>query len=302
MLTASYDACRAITRRHAKSFHLASRLLPRAKRREAWAVYAFCRVADDAVDLLPVETDRAHALAPARAVLDWVYEAGPQPPDAPWAAAFRDTCLRHAIPRGYFDGLLKGISLDCGGPVRIANWAELDLYCHHVASLCGLVMTRLFVPKEAIDDRLLEQAAALGTAMQLTNILRDVGEDLDRDRIYLPAYDLAKFGLSEADFHAFRASGKIDDRFRSLMRFQIARAREWYVQADAGIARLPADGTRRTVWTMRLLYAAILDEIERNDYEVFTRRARVGGWRKLSLLAEAWMRGRKPAPGAIESQ
>jgi len=297
LLASSYAACREVTRIHARSFYLASHTLPRAKRKEAWAIYAFCRVADDAVDLAADEAARHEAMAGQHALLDRLFAEGssslPDPVLFPWAAAFRDTCLRRGIARGYFDGLLKGISLDCGS-VRIGNWAELDLYCYHVASLCGLVMTRIFVPDP--DDPLLEHAAALGTAMQLTNILRDVKEDLGSDRIYLPSYDLAKFGLAEENLRTFAETREIDDRFRNLMRFQVARAREWYLLADPGIAQLPNDGTRRTVWAMRLLYSEILDEIERADYNVFLRRARVGRWRKLSLLIEAWMRSRRLAP------
>ncbi|SDT98172.1 phytoene synthase [Verrucomicrobium sp. GAS474] len=300
-LDASYGACREITRRHARSFYLASHTLPKGKRREAWAVYAFCRVADDAVDLATDDASRRAALAAQERGLDRLFDPRIEAAALPsWGPAFRDTCERRGIPRGYFDGLLKGISLDCGA-VRIGSWAELDLYCHHVASLCGLVMTRIFVADP--DAELLDHAAALGTAMQLTNILRDVGEDWERDRIYLPSYDLAKFGLGEGDIAAFHKdkatknkAGKTDDRFRALMRFEIERAREWYQKADPGIARLPNDGTRRTVWTMRLLYAAILDEIERNDFDVFTRRARVGRWRKASLLVEAWLRSHRPPP------
>jgi phytoene synthase len=143
-------------------------------------------------------------------------------------------------------------------------------------------MTHIFTPER--DPELLARARDLGTAMQLTNILRDVGEDLRLDRIYLPATELTQYGVAEADLRA----GQVTEEFRALMRFQFARARDYYRSAEPGIVRLPADGTRRTAWTMANIYGAILGEIEKADYRVFDRRAKTSLAQKCVLAFGAW--------------
>jgi len=142
------------------------------------------------------------------------------------------------------------------GKVRIKNWEELDKYCYHVASVVGLIMVHVMT--EPLPE-LLKPARDLGTAMQLTNILRDIREDWLRDRLYLPEDELAKFELTADDF----ATQRMDESFRAMMRFQIDRARAYYRQADPGIAGLPNDGSRFCARLMSTVYGAILDEIER---------------------------------------
>ena len=283
-LAVSREACRKMTQHHAKTFYFASHVLPAQKRSDAYTVYAFCRHVDDEVDLAPDAAARAQALAGLARLLDASYQsdASPLENSLPWLHAFRETIRRRAIPAHYFDDLVKGVEMD-RGRVRLQTWEELDTYCYHVASVVGLIMVHVLTePAPA----LLKPARDLGTAMQLTNILRDIAEDWQRDRIYLPASELKQFGLVEEDI----ARQRVDDSFRALMRFQIGRARAFYAAAEPGIVALPADGAQFCARLMSTVYGAILDEIERADYQVFRGRARVSFLRKLGLAAKAWMR------------
>ena len=266
-----------MTRHHAKTFYFASHVLPAAKRADAYAVYAFCRFVDDEIDLAPDAAARDAAFARLAGVLDLAYapEASAPPSTLPWLIAFRDTVARRSIPRRYFEDLIAGVKMDCGR-VRLRTWPELDLYCYHVASVVGLIMVHVLT--EPLPE-LLTPARHLGTAMQLTNILRDIREDWERDRVYLPREELEKFGLSEKDI----AAQRVDETFRAFMRFQIDRARSYYQVAQPGIVALPRDGSQLTVRLMSRLYGAILDEIERADYQVYRQRVRVSFPRKIWL-------------------
>ena len=278
-LASSRKACRQATRHHAKSFYFASHVLPVQKRYDAYAVYAFCRHVDDQIDLAPDEAARMRALA----VLSHLLQAAYQPEEPaenfdgtlPWLRAFRETVQRRSIPASYFEDLLKGVEMD-RGRVRIQTWEELELYCYHVASVVGLIMVHVLTEPA---PELLKPARDLGTAMQLTNILRDIAEDWQRDRLYLPAEELEKFGLTADDI----AQRRMGDSFRAMMRFQIGRARAYYSYGELGIAALPADGSRFCARLMSTIYGAILDEIERADYDVFRGRVRVSFARKLWL-------------------
>jgi phytoene synthase len=267
-----------MTRHHAKTFYFASHVLPAQKRSDAYAVYAFCRHVDDQIDLAPDEADRLRAFAALSHLLHATYSktsAEPWENSLPWLRAFRETIRRRAIPAGYFEDLLKGVEMD-RGRVRLQTWEELDNYCYHVASVVGLIMVHVLTEP---SPELLKPARDLGTAMQLTNILRDIAEDWQRDRLYLPADELEKFGLTEDDI----ARQRTDDSFRAMMRFQIDRARAYYSQAEPGISALPADGSHFCARLMSTVYGAILDEIERADYQVYRGRVRVSFLRKLWL-------------------
>jgi phytoene synthase len=283
-LAASREACRTMTAHHAKTFYFSSHTLPPQKRSDAYAVYAFCRYVDDRIDLAPDEATRATGIAELRALLDTAYADGGEGTGEPlpWLRAFRETARHRSIPRTYFDDLIAGVELD-RGRVRIETWEDLDRYCYLVAGVVGLIMVHV-VAEPAPE--LLAPARDLGTAMQLTNILRDIDEDWQRDRLYLPRRDLEKFGLTEDDI----AQRRLSDSFRALMRFEIGRARSYYDQAEPGIRLLPNDGSRRTVRLMSTIYGAILDEIERADYGVFGVRRRVSLPRKLWLAARVWCR------------
>jgi phytoene synthase len=283
LLSASRAACRRLTAHHAKTFYFASHALPPEKRADAYAVYAFCRHVDDRIDLAPDEEARIAGFAELKTVLDSAYDfmSGSEE-DLPWLPAFRETAQRRGIPRACFDDLLTGVEMD-RGRVRIETWEELDVYCYHVAGVVGLIMVHVL--SEPAPE-LLGPARDLGTAMQLTNILRDIDEDWRRDRIYLPLRELEKFGLTQEDI----AQRRMSEPFRALMRFQIGRARTYYEKAEPGIRALPPDGSRRTVRLMSTIYGNILDEIERADYRVFGVRRRVSFTRKLWLAAKVWGR------------
>jgi phytoene synthase len=273
-----------MTRHHAKTFYFASHVLPPHKRADAYAVYAFCRYVDDEVDLAPDEEARHRAIGRLEDLLRAAYaaeESAPAPYDAlPWLTAFRETAQRRAIPAKYFEDLIEGVEMDLGR-VRIKDWPELDTYCYHVASVVGLIMVHVMTEPA---PELLRPARDLGTAMQLTNILRDIGEDWQRDRVYLPSDELVRHHVSEADL----ANHRCDERFRALMREQIDRAREFYRAAEPGILKLPNDGSRYCARLMSTVYGAILDEIERADYQVFDRRVSVSMPRKLWLATKAY--------------
>jgi phytoene synthase len=259
---AGYRLCREITRRHAKTFYFASRFLAAEKQRAIWAVYAFCRTADDIVDRTLPARERLDALDGWRGDLLRAYDGRP---DHPVMAAFADAARRYAIPLQPALDLLRGAARDVTVR-RYETYEELLEYCYLVASTVGL----LIAPILGYEDGALEYGIALGRAMQMTNILRDVGEDRHLGRVYLPAEELRRFGYPESSL----LDGTIDSRFIALMRFQIARTRAMYDEAAAGIELLSPD-SRSTVRLALVLYRRILDEIERNGYDVFTRRAYV---------------------------
>ena len=209
---AAYRTCEQITKCHSRTFHMASGLLPRDKRRGARALYAFCRVCDNLVDVRTEGGDPrgAGALALPGAALQ---SAG----DDPVAVAWADTRIRYRIPWRYAEQLIEGVAQDLE-KIRYETFDELAEYCYGVASTVGLMAMHIIGFQ---DSHAIPYAVKLGVALQLTNILRDVGEDWRNGRLYLPQEELAQFGLSEADIDA----GQVDDRWRALMQFQLARTR-----------------------------------------------------------------------------
>ena len=272
----AYQQCRAITREHSRTFFIASALMHAEHRRAIQALYAFCRVSDDIVDRN--DGDRAADLRAWRQ-----RSLGSNPGDDPVALAWADTCVRYHIPRQYAEQLLDGVAGDLN-PRRYETFADLSHYCYAVASTVGLMVMHIvgYAGNEAIP-----YAVKLGVALQMTNILRDVGEDWRNGRLYLPEAELAAYGLGDADI----AAGVVDDRWREFMRFQIARTRQLFAEALPGVALL-GGSSRFAVQAAAELYAAILDDIEAHDYDVFSRRARASDGRKLTLLPGIWRRSR----------
>jgi phytoene synthase len=276
----AYRYCDALTQAHSRTFYLASDLLPSAKRSAVRALYAFCRVSDDLVDQDGVDpqaklnTWRSLALAAQPGTHD------------PVALAWADVRARYHIPGRYAEQLIDGVARDLTG-AHYATFDELAVYCYGVASTVGLMVMHIigFADAEAIP-----YAIKLGVALQLTNILRDVGEDWQAGRLYLPQDELAAFGLSDADIGAASA-GEMDERWRDFMRFQVERARRIYAEAMPGIALLDPDG-RFAIGAAAELYRGILDDIEAHGYDVFSRRARVSTWGKLRRLPGIWWRSR----------
>jgi phytoene synthase len=264
-----WDRCREIARNHGKSFFFASRCLPPARRRAALATYAYCRIADDIVD-------RAHQDGPhaaAEALAHW--EEQLLRPSDPVAIAFAHTRAHYAIPVEPVRDLLTGIRMDLT-TTRYATWADLRAYCYHVAGTVGLMVAPIFGCR---DPRALGHAANLGIAMQLTNILRDVREDAELGRIYLPLDELAAFGCDPAALLA----GQPGPRFPELIAFQIDRARALYADARRGVPALAPSGRLATLAASRL-YAGILTEIEEMNYDVFRARAHVSSARKVRAV------------------
>jgi phytoene synthase len=285
-LAASHAYCHAQTRRHARSFYFASIALPRDKKRAAFAVYAFCRYADDIVDRAGSLAGAEAALAQIGTEFDRLVSGVANEP--PFARAFAWAVERYGIEKEHFLALLAGVGSD-NGRVRIADWPQLQVYCYRVASVVGLMMARIF----ELDDAAAQQRAVeLGVAMQLTNIVRDVGEDYRLDRIYLPAEEMRAYQVEAADLGAAQVSA----RTRELLRMQVERARAYYRAAEAGIPHLADDGSQLTVWLMRHVYAGILEEVERIDYQVLNRRATVSFARKCRLAWRAWRDYRRTRP------
>lgn len=273
LLTDAYNYCEAMTKEHSKSFSLASRLLPAEKRYAVRALYAFCRTTDDIVDHPNSNTEstlqrwRKHALA---------YHP---PEDNPVAVAWADARTRYQIPNRYAEQLIDGVARDMV-QTRYQTFEELAGYCYGVASTVGLMSMHII----GFDgDQAIPYAVKLGVALQLTNILRDIKEDWDRGRLYLPQDELEAFGLNEADIE----NGVVDDRWRAFMKFQIERARQLYAEAWPGIGMLAPEG-RFAIAAAAGFYCGILSDIEAHDYDVFSRRAHVTKWGKLRQLPGLW--------------
>ncbi len=306
LVARGYAQAERVTRHHAKSFYFASFMLFGMRRKAAFALYAFCRRLDDMVDVADgadqgaVPEDLPERLARARRAVAELYLDTPEladpsrgPPstrssggDGPWdaaeLAALVDCIQRFRVPEYPMQELISGMEMDLTLR-RYETWSDLDLYCYRVAGVVGLMMAAMLGCSE---EWALGPAADLGRGMQLTNILRDVKEDLDRDRVYLPLDELAAFGLTLEDLRR----GVVDERWRNFMRSQIARARAYYARAAEGIPALTGFGCQRMVKLMGAIYGDILRVIEERDYDVFSGRAAVPGSRKLALATTILVR------------
>lgn len=199
--------------------------------------------------------------------------------------AFSETVRRYEIPRQYFLDLAEGCRMDLTVK-RYQTWEGLETYCYHVAGVVGLIMSCVL---GLTNSGAFEQAITMGNAMQLTNILRDIQEDWERGRVYLPLEDLVRFGYSEAEL----ARGVVNEKFRDLMRFEISRARQLYRGGAEGLCWLAGDGSRLTASAMAVIYSGILDAIERQDYDVFSKRAHLTTAQKFRRLPAAWRLARR---------
>jgi phytoene synthase len=276
-LEEAYEACRQETAEWAKTFYLGTLLMPPAKRRAIWAIYVWCRRTDELMDSAQAQARPVEELA-AR-LDDWelrtrqLFEG--QARDG-LDRAMVDTLERYPQSLQPYLDMIEGQRMDLL-QTRYATFDELELYCYRVAGTVGLMTQEVMgldpaytsAPWSERPDTS-EAAVALGIANQLTNILRDVGEDRGRGRIYLPQEDLERFGYSEAELLA----GTLNDNWRALMAFQLERARQWFARSESGVRWLAPDA-RWPVWASLRLYRGILDVIERHDYDVFNKRAYV---------------------------
>jgi phytoene synthase len=290
-LARGWAECWEILREHGKTFHLMAKLLGRDRGSDIAAIYGFARVADDLVDVRGPGDTPERIRARLRGMQEELRRAARGESADPRFAVLGEAIRRHDIPLEPFDDLVAGVlmDLDCAS---YRTFSDLELYCYRVAGTVGLMITP--VAGYLRGSAALEHAKTLGTAMQLTNILRDVGADLALGRRYLPEEDLRRFGLTGADLDARR----VDDRFRALMEFQIQRARRLY---DEGLALIPL----LTTWRGRAAfqfavdaYSGILEKIRANGYDVFTQRASLSFGGKLAVVpGSAWRALRAPARG-----
>jgi phytoene synthase len=283
--------CRAVTKASRSNFAYAFLFLPKAKREALYAIYAFCRISDDVVDegvsavaASPPPSGPVAAATPAerlkawRAELDACFRGEPR---HPVTRRLADVLERLSIPRVYFEELLNGVEMDLE-KTRYATFAELERYCYRVAGVVGLMCIEVF---GYTDPNTRRYAEHLGTAFQLTNILRDVGRDGDAGRIYLPQEDLARFGCTTVDI----LERRLTSAFRDVMRFEAKRARGFYEAADAALpaadrkAMLPAE-------IMRVIYARLLRQIERRAFDVYSRPIRLSDAHRLALALGCWTR------------
>ncbi|MBE9038887.1 15-cis-phytoene synthase CrtB [aff. Roholtiella sp. LEGE 12411] len=287
----SYKICRHLIAKYSTTFYLSTLLLSEDKRPAIWAIYAWCRRLDELVDGPASAITTPETLDLWEQQLESIFAGHPLDN---FDVALVDTTQRFPMDIQPFRDMIAGQRMDLYRS-RYETFEELYLYCYRVAGTVGLMSTSVMgldnsknlTPWNCEQQPYIptEEEIALGIAKQLTNILRDVGEDARRGRIYIPLEDLARFNYTEQDLF----KGVVDERWRSLMRFQITRARQFYTKAERGITYLSSDA-RWPVWAALMHYSGILNVIERNDYDVFTRRAYVPQWRKLRSLPVAWLR------------
>jgi len=290
----AYAYCESVTRRHAKSFYFAAKFLPKPKQKAVYPIYAFCRRVDDEIDEIGDgnESDAMRAVEKWKQKLEEVFEGKRQKTkgknenenQSSVFIAWEDLLKIYKIPQNLPLELIQGVLMDTHTK-RYETFEELYVYCYRVASTVGLMSSEILVYSDKIA---LRYAEALGIAMQLTNILRDVKEDAARNRIYLPQEDLRKFGVSEKQIF----SGEMSDNFIEMMKFQIGRARDYYRTGEKGISLLEKD-SRFTVLLASRIYERILDEIEKQNYDVFTRRAHTTSLQKLFSIPKIWREVRK---------
>lgn len=278
---ADYAVCGQLHRRHGTTYYFASQRFRPDARRRTHALYGFVRVPDEWVDNPNGLTlkQRVNALSRwRRQLLDGMDGVKPaHPVMRAFCDVVRETGMPLEEPLCFLDAMEQDLAIG-----RYETFTDLRGYMRGSAAAVGMMMCHVL--GASITPQAERAACALGEAMQLTNFLRDVGEDADRGRIYLPLEDLASFGVAEDEV----LNGQISDRFLNLMKFEIRRARALYAEADKGIPLLPPD-TRKAVLLARILYSRILDRIEKRGYDVFTGRARTGKLEKLAVAIKVML-------------
>ena len=310
-LELAYDHCQRITKEYAQNFYYAFRTLPARKRRAIYAAYAFCRACDDIADEdLPLDEKRRLFAQTRQSLLRSQRRSPPlsgegdgngdlPAMDAPGSrlagdsgsgdlvfTALGDMCRSFGIPQHYFGEVIEGVEMDLAR-TRFRDFNELRAYCYKVASVVGLICIEVF----GYDDpRAKEYAVDLGIAMQLTNILRDVKEDADRGRIYIPLDEMASSGYSEREL----MDGVVNDAFRDLMKLQVDRARRYF---DSGKRLIPllSPAARACPAVLHGVYSTILSRIESSGFDVFERRIGLSKARKLFIMARLWAGRLTPA-------
>jgi 15-cis-phytoene synthase len=281
-LRESYELCRQLNAAHGKTYYLATLLLPASKRPYVHALYGFARYADEIVDDLASTLSEQEKAA-------WLHDWGQSFlddldrgwSDDPVCRAVVDTVLRWDIPKEYFEAFLHSMAMDLS-VMEYRTFDELYEYVYGSAAVIGLQMLPIL---GATSPEAYDRATELGVAFQLANFVRDVGEDLDRGRVYLPLDELAMFGVTRDQLEARVATPAI----KQALAFQIERVRQLEERARPGVEMLDPT-SRDCIEAARVLYCGIVDEVERQDYEVFTRRATVPMTRRLAVAGPAWVR------------
>jgi 15-cis-phytoene synthase len=277
-LEESYRLCCRIARRTAKNFYYSFLIMPQSKRAAMCAIYAFMRRSDDIADSAANPAVASKELRQWRAQVDAALTRGEFAD--PILPALADTVRRYQIPHRHFHELLDGAEMD-QTTTRYATFDDLYKYCYHVASAVGLVVLPVFGFK---DQAALVPAEACGIAFQLTNILRDVKEDAQMGRIYLPLEDLRQFGVLEDDI----LNARVSPQFLELMQFEAARAHEFYGKAQPLLGMIDAD-SRGTLAVMMGIYGGILRKIEENHFAVFDKKVRLSTIEKLAIVLKNWV-------------
>jgi phytoene synthase len=279
-LDESYAFCHKLAKRTGRNFYYSFLTLPHEIRRQMCALYAYMRICDDIGDEGTVDAEsRRRSLDEWRTEVVAALESGDS--RHPALPALIDVVDRKQVPHHALLAVIDGVAMDLD-PKRFATFEELTEYCYHVAGAVGLCCIHVwgFEGDEAPD-----RAIDCGLAFQLTNILRDIGEDAAVGRVYLPSEDLDRFGVCEEHL----ATGRVDEPFRRLMAFEVERAREYYDRA-APLARMIEPAGRPVLTAMRRIYGGLLDEIERRDFDVFSRRVALPRWKKLTIVARSMWR------------
>jgi len=289
-LNHAYAVCRGVARRSAKNFYYGFLVLPSEKRDAFCAVYAFMRHADDISDDPGLTLDQKR-----QKLNDWLEAAkevfSGKPTDDPVLMALADAQTRFKIPPQLFEKLVYGTSLDleipqsAGAPAIVCrSFEELQRYCYFVASVVGLVCIRIFGYQDSKAELLAEDC---GLAFQLTNIIRDVKEDANLGRIYLPEEDLTRFGVSPAQLVPENLNGNAAE-LKSVLEFEAERARRYYDSAK-WLMELIEEDSRAALWVLVEIYSRLLKKIAERNYDVFTERVQLSFWEKLKVLSRGFL-------------
>lgn len=283
-LEQAYAHCQRVAQERAKNFYYAFRTLPSTKRRAICAIYAFCRLCDDIADDVSTLEEKRFRFVQVRKTL--AKSLDPSVARDSWIAlphefmALQDTTAAFRIPSSYYEDVIRGVETDLTKS-RFSTFAELKDYCYGVASVVGLICIEVFGYE---DESAKDYAVDMGIAMQLTNILRDVKEDVGRNRIYIPLDEMERFGYSEQDLR----QGVMNDSFRRLMAFQVQRAKTYYSSSSLLFSLVSTEASA----CLRVLHAAymsILLRIESLGYDVFSRRIGLSTTEKLMIVGRLWV-------------
>lgn len=279
-LADAYEICRLLTRKEARNFYFAFLTLPAQRRRAIYVAYAFCRYCDDSVDDAGTTEEKLARIARLRHLLAETYHGRAT---EPVFIGLADVADQYQIPQEYFDEVLNGVESDLI-KTRYSDFDELRTYCYQVASVVGLICIHIFGYHGGEMAR--RHAIDLGLAMQLTNICRDVREDWELGRVYLPQDEMRRYGVTEEDLEA----GAVTDSFAELLQYQIGRAREYFASGRLLLPYLPRR-SRACPAALGSIYGGVLNRIERSEYNVFGERIGLSNGAKLALMAKAWLLG-----------